>query len=51
MSVWDILLVVMLTVVVGWAVWQCVKTKKQGRNCCGNCAGCSQNCGMGGSMK
>ena len=49
----DIIVIAVLALLVGAAVWYIVKTKKKGRcigcpdsgSCSGNCAGCSCGCG------
>lgn len=51
MSVWDYLILALVALVAGLAVWRTAKRRKQGGGCCsvgaGGCAGCARagNCG------
>ena len=44
MGIWDYVIIAILGVAIGLAIGTCVRNRKQGKTCDGNCAGCSRNC-------
>ena len=47
MNLWDVLLSAAVIAVLALAVVICVRRKKRGNSCCGDCAGCRSRCGNG----
>lgn len=45
MNVADIILIIALACLVGWALWRIVKTRKSGGCGCG-CEGCTKGCAL-----
>ena len=44
MNLWDVLLTTLIIAALALAVAFCIRNKKRGNNCCGDCAGCRSRC-------
>ena len=47
MNLWDVLLTAVIIAALALAVALCVRKKKRGNSCCGNCADCRSSCENG----
>ena len=44
MNGWDILILIFVIALLGFAVWLNVRKKKKGDSCCGDCEKCGKTC-------
>ena len=44
MNGWDILILIFVIALLGFAVWLNVHKKKKGDSCCGDCEKCGKTC-------
>ncbi len=47
MNIWDAVILLLVAVALGVAVWIIIKNRKSGKSCCGDCSscrGCSKGC-------
>lgn len=45
MSILDWVLIAAIGLALGWAVWVCIRNRRKGKTCTGDCASCGCNCG------
>ena len=45
MGLTDYLLIAAIALALGWAIRVCIRNRKNGRTCSGDCANCGCNCG------